>query len=74
MTKKKGKDYFGMGRLISLIFAIIPFTAWLFGIVTRFKENKPVAGIIRIFCGWFVWVLDLICMLFKGKICRIINC
>ena len=32
MAKKKGKDYFGMGRLISLIFAIIPCES-LFGMV-----------------------------------------
>ena len=71
---KKGKDYFGMGRLISVIFAIIPFTAWLFGVVTRFKEGKILAGIIRIFGGWLIWVLDLFCMLFKGKILRLLNC
>lgn len=71
---KKGKDYFGFGRLVSIIFAIIPFTAWLFGIITRFKEGKPVAGIIRIFCGWFVWVCDLIMMIIKGSILRVLNC
>jgi len=37
---KKGKDYFGMGRLISIIFAIIPVTSWLFGFITRFKKRK----------------------------------
>ena len=70
----KSKDYFGFGRLVSIIFAIIPFTAWLFGIITRFKEGKPVAGIIRIFCGWLVWVLDLIFMILKGSILRVLNC
>lgn len=72
---KKGKDYFGMGRLISIIFAIIPVTSWLFGAVTRFQEKKIVAGLLRLlFVGWNIfWVLDLIFMLLKGKICRIIN-
>lgn len=71
---KKGKDYFGMGRLISIIFAIIPFTAWLFGVVTRFKEGKIVAGILRLLLGWnLIWILDIILMLFKGKILRLIN-
>ena len=70
----KSKDYFGFGRLVSIIFAIIPFTAWLFGIITRFKEGKPVAGIIRIFCGWFVWICDLIMMIIKGSILRVLNC
>ena len=70
----KGKDYFGMGRLISIIFAIIPFTAWLFGMVTRFKEGKIIAGIIRIFGGWLIWVIDLILMILSGKILRVLNC
>lgn len=70
----KGKDYFGLGRLVSLILAIIPVTAWILGVVTRFSEKKIIAGIIRIFGGWLIWVLDLICMLFKGSICRLLNC
>ena len=70
----KGKDYFGMGRLVSIIFAIIPFTAWLFGVVTRFKEGKIIAGIIRIFGGWLIWILDLILMILSGKILRVLNC
>ena len=70
----KGKDYFGLGRLISIILAIIPVTAWLCGWLTRFKEGKIIAGIIRIFCGWLIWILDLICMILKGSICRILNC
>lgn len=75
MAKKKGssRDYFGLGYLVSLILAIIPFTAWLFGVVTRFKEGKLVAGIIRIFGGWLIWVLDLFCMITKHSICRLLN-
>ena len=73
MAKKRSKDYFGLGWLLSLILAIIPFTAWLFGVITRFKEGKIVAGIIRIFGGWLIWVLDLISMIFSGRICRILN-
>jgi hypothetical protein len=73
MAKKS--DYFGKGRLISLIFAIIPITAWLFGFITRFKEGKIVAGLIRLFFGFtIVWILDIILMLFKGKILRLLNC
>lgn len=72
MAKKKGKDYFGMGRLVSIIFAIIPVTSWIFGFVTRFQEKKLLAGLLRLFLGWnIIWVLDLICILFKGKIFRL---
>ena len=68
------KDYFGLGRLISLILAIIPFTAWLLGILTRLSEGKLVAGIIRIFLGfWLIWLLDLISMIVNKKIFRLLN-
>ena len=68
------KDYFGLDRIISLILAIIPFTAWICGVITRITEGKIIAGIIRIFLGgWILWVLDLICMIVKGEICRILN-
>ena len=73
MAKVKNKDYFGLGRIVSIILAIIPFTAWLLGVVTRFKEGKIVAGIIRIFGGLIIWVVDLICMLLSGKILRLLN-
>ena len=69
---KKG-DYFGLGRIVSLILAIIPFTAWILGVVTRFQEGKIVAGIIRIFGGWLIWVLDLIFMILNKKIFRLLN-
>lgn len=75
MAKKSSKDYFGFPWLLSVIFAIIPVTSWLFGFITRFQEKKIVAGILRFFLGWnIIWILDLICILFKGKILRIINC
>ena len=69
---KKGKDYFGMGRLISIIFAIIPVTSWLFGFVTRFKEGKVLAGVLRLLLGRnIIYILDLIMMIFKGSILRL---
>ena len=71
MAKKS--DYFGLSYLVSLILAIIPFTAWICGVDTRFSEGKIVAGVIRIFGGWLFWVLDLICMIFSKHICRILN-
>lgn len=67
------KDYFGLSRVVSIILAIIPVTAWVLGVVTRFSEGKIVAGIIRIFGGWLIWVCDLISMIMKGKIFRLLN-
>ncbi|MCI5473725.1 MAG: hypothetical protein MR937_01645 [Spirochaetia bacterium] len=73
MASKK-KDYFGLGRLLSIILAIIPVTAFILGIVTRFQEKKFVAAILRLVLGWnIIWLLDLILMIFKGKILRLIN-
>lgn len=69
----KQKDYFGLDYIVSLILAIIPFTAWILGVITRFKEGKIVAGIIRIFGGWLVWILDLIFMITKKEIFRILD-
>lgn len=73
MASKK-KDYFGLGRVLSIILAIIPVTSLILGIVTRFQEKKFVAAILRLVLGWnIIWVLDLILMIFKGKILRLIN-
>ena len=72
MAKKS--DYFGLSYIVSVILAIIPFTAWICGVITRFSEGKIVAGIIRIFLGgWILWILDLIFMIVKKQICRILN-
>lgn len=70
---KKG-DYFGLSYIVSLILAIIPVTAWVCGIVTRFTEGKIVAGIIRIVLGgWIIWVVDLVCMILGKHIFRLLN-
>lgn len=74
MSKIGRKDYFGLAWIVSLILAIIPVTSWVLGFITRFGEGKIVAGIIRAIFGFtIVWVLDLICMIFGHKICRILN-
>ena len=71
MAKKS--DYFGLSWIVSLILAIIPVTAWVLGIVTRFQEGKIVAGIIRIFGGWLIWLCDLVCMIVNKSILRLLN-
>lgn len=71
---KSSKDYFGLGRLVSLILAIIPVTAWILGALTRFKEGKIVAGLIRLIFGFnIVWILDLVFMILNGRIWRLLN-
>ena len=74
MAKKSSKDYFGLGYIVSLILAIIPITSWVCGFLTRFKEGKLIAGLIRLIFGFtIVWILDLICMILNHKICRLLN-
>lgn len=67
-------DYFGLGYIVSLILAIIPITAWICGVVTRFSEGKIVAGILRIFLGgWILWLVDLVLMIVSKHILRLLN-
>lgn len=71
---KSSKDYFGLSHIVSIILAIIPFTSWLLGAITRFKDGAIVAGIIRLIgLGFILWVVDLILMIAKGHILRLIN-
>ena len=68
------QDYFITdNRIVNIILAIIPITAWIFGFITRFKEGKIVAGIIRVipFAGMVIWVVDLVLMILKGRIWRL---
>lgn len=67
------KDYFGLDGLVSIILAIIPFTAWICGAVTRIKEGHLLAGIIRLVFGFnIVWILDLVLMILNGRILRLL--
>lgn len=71
---KKGSDYFGLGRIVSLILAIFPLTCWILGVITRFQEKKYVAGIIRLFLTFpVIWIVDIIFMAMDKKICRLLN-
>ena len=73
ITMAKSKDYFGLSWIVSLILAIIPFTSWLCGILTRIQEGKILAAIIRIFFGFnIIWILDLIFMILNHKIFRLL--
>ena len=74
MAKSSKRDYFGLGYVISVILAIIPVTAWILGAITRLKEGKIVAGILRLIGLVFImWVLDIVFMISQKRICRILN-
>ena len=68
------RDYFNLAFEASLILAIIPFTSWICGAVTRLLEGKILAGLVRLLFGFtIVWVLDIVYMLTYRKIFRLIE-
>lgn len=70
----KEKDYFGLAWIVSLILAIIPVTSWILGFLTRFKDGAIVAGLIRLIFGWnIIWILDLVFMICKHEIFRLLK-
>ncbi len=72
--KRRGSDYFGLGRLLSLILTIIPVTNMVCGFITRLSEGKIVAAILRVVLGWnIIWIGDIISMIFRGRIWRVLN-
>lgn len=74
MAQRKS-DYFGLGYIVSLILAIIPVTSWILGAITRFSEGKIVAGLLRLVFGFnIVWLVDLVLMIVKKSIWRLLNC
>ena len=68
------KDYFGLGRAISIVLAIIPVTSWVLGAVTRLQEGKVVAAVLRFILGWnIIWILDIIFMIKDGHIFKLLD-
>lgn len=68
------RDYLEFSPLVSLILAIIPFTSWILGILTRVQEGKYVAAIVRAFLGFnIIWILDLVMMILHGRIFRFLD-
>ena len=60
-------DYLGLDRIISIILLIIPFTAWVFGIIQRFKDGHIVAALIRCFFGFhIIWFCDIVLTILNG--------
>ena len=71
---KKVKDYFGLSWIVSLILAIIPLTALVLGVLTRFKEGKYLAAILRLVLGWnIIWVLDIVLIFLNQRILRVLD-
>ena len=61
---KSGKGYLNAGLpwIVNLILAIIPFTSWLLGGVTRIIRGHLVAGILQLIppITLVFWILDIV--------------
>ncbi len=71
-------DYFDLSYIVSLILAIIPITSVICGIVTRFLEGSTAAGVVRVIIAvtgigsLILWVCDLVSMILKKRILRVL--
>lgn len=61
---QNGKGYLnaGLDDIVNLILAIIPFTSWILGAVTRISRGHLLAGILQLIPPITVvfWILDII--------------
>ena len=48
MAKGKGYLNLGLGKIITIILAIIPVTSWILGAITRFMRGHWIAGILQL--------------------------
>lgn len=59
---KKGYLDQGFDKIINLILAIIPFTSWLLGGVTRILRGHVIAGILQLIppITFVFWIVDIL--------------
>ena len=60
---KHGKGYLGIDNwVLTIVLAIIPFTSWLLGAITRIMRGHVIAGILQLTppITLFFWITDII--------------
>ena len=57
---KKGKAYFGLAWIVSIILAIIPITNIICGIVTRLERGNIIMAILNFFLFFIFYWVDLV--------------
>ncbi len=62
------KGYLGLGRLISIILAIIPVTNIVLGILIRIEKGKIILAILNFVIFPLFYIVDLISMLLNNKL------
>ncbi|MCM1438570.1 MAG: hypothetical protein NC131_05095 [Roseburia sp.] len=68
MAKSGKGGYLGLNIwIVNLILAIIPFTSWLLGAITRIMRGHVIAGILQLIppITLFFWITDIIGMILK---------
>ena len=62
MAKSKGYLNQGWGFVVTLILAIIPFTSWILGGITRIMRGKLLWGILNLIPITFpiFWIIDIV--------------
>lgn len=68
--RKSGYLNAHLGWLINLIFAIIPFTSWLLGGITRIMRGHLIAGILQLLLIGEVifYFVDLVTVIIAGDL------
>lgn len=58
----KGYLNAGLGDLVNLVLAIIPFTSWLLGAITRIQRGHLLAGVLQLIppITLVFWILDIL--------------
>lgn len=62
------KGYLGLGRLISIILAIIPVSNIVLGILIRIEKGKIILAILNFVIFPLFYIVDLISMLLNNKL------
>ena len=58
---KKGYLDQGFDKIVNVVLAIIPFTSWLLGGITRLMRGHIIAGILQLIPPFTVvfWIIDI---------------
>jgi len=67
---KKGYLDQGFSDIVNLVLAIIPFTSWILGGLTRIMRGQLIAGILQLIppITLVFWVLDIISVAQEGDL------
>ena len=65
---KHNKAYFGLGWVVSLILALIPFTSVLCGIITRVQRGQILGAILNFVVCPVFYIIDIVTMIINKDI------